>query len=157
MTISKEKKSKTVIKSLTYNQSCRVHIFVLYEKLSYVLGPQGVFSHKLGENSSGFAIFAGHNWCQIWPTGVQIERLLCSYSGSWNTGNTMPLSEILNTMTTKLFDRDISWVQRLRSQGGCRPFTEQKPSVTFCIMGATVPHNQSPGHTVMCVSIHMIK
>lgn len=61
MTISKEKKSKTVIKSLTYNQSCRVHIFVLYEKLSYVLGPQGVFSHKLGENSSGFAIFAGHN------------------------------------------------------------------------------------------------
>lgn len=61
MTISKEKNSKTVIKSLTYNQSCRVHIFVLYEKLSYVLGPQGVFSHKLGENSSGFAIFAGHN------------------------------------------------------------------------------------------------
>lgn len=50
-----------VIKSLTYNQSCCVHIFVLYEKLSYVLRPQGVFSHKLGENSSGFAIFAGHN------------------------------------------------------------------------------------------------
>lgn len=78
----KKEKSKKVIKSLTYNQSCCVHIFVLYEKLSYMLRPQGVFSHKFGEKSGGFTIFARHNRCQIRPTGVQIQRLLCSYSGS---------------------------------------------------------------------------
>lgn len=59
-----KKKKRTIqegVKSLTYNQSCCVHILVFNKKLSYVLRPQGVFSHKLGENSSGFAVFTGHN------------------------------------------------------------------------------------------------
>lgn len=66
----------------TYNQNRCVHIFALHQKLSDMLTPQRFLSDKLGERPVGLAVLAGHYRGEVWPAGVQVERLLGPYSGS---------------------------------------------------------------------------
>lgn len=47
-----------------------------------MLTPQRFLCDKLGEGPARLAVLAGHYGGEVGPAGVQVERLLGSYSGS---------------------------------------------------------------------------
>lgn len=82
----------------THNQSRGVHILVLHEELAHVLTPQRLLGDKLGEGPVRLAVLAGHYGGEVGPAGVQVERLLGSYPGSWNFNDIDSLTECDETI-----------------------------------------------------------